>query len=176
MTNPVRVFESLKNAYLRYFDSPYDLRFQELVDARRRQLDRDGVLYRNVLIEPQPPYAGSGRDIRAAVTEALGSSWDPDLRSDLFCAAEAGLFAPRNGVPIELYTHQVDMLAASTARGEDAVILTGTGSGKTESIYLPVLAALVRESATWGPQAPAPRNDWWAMDPPSSSAPSSSPG
>lgn len=166
MTNPVQVFESLKNAYLRYFDSPYDLRFQELVDARRRQLDRDGVLYRNVLIEPQPPYAGSGRDIRAAVTETLGSLWDPDLRSDLFLAAEAGLFAPRNGVPIELYTHQMDMLATSTARGEDAVILTGTGSGKTESIYLPVLAALVRESAAWGPQAPAPRNDWWAMDPP----------
>lgn len=166
MTNPVQVFESLKNAYLRYFDSPYDLRFQELVDARRRQLDRDGVLYRNVLIEPQPPYAGSGRDIRAAVTEALGSSWDPDLRNDLTLAAEAGLFAPRNGVPIELYTHQMDMLATSTARGEDAVILTGTGSGKTESIYLPVLAALVRESANWGAQPPAPRNDWWAMDPP----------
>jgi len=169
MTNPVQVFESLKNAYLRYFDSPYDLRFQELVDARRRQLDRDGVLYRDVLIEPQPPYAGSGRDIRRAVSETLGSTWHPDLLNDLSLAAEAGLFAPRNGIPIELYTHQIDMLAASTARGEDAVILTGTGSGKTESIYLPVLAALVRESANWGTQAPAPRNDWWEMDPPAGS-------
>lgn len=169
MTNPVQVFESLKNAYLRYFDSPYDLRFQELVDARRHLLDRDGVLYRDVLIEPQPPYAGSGRDIRRAVSETLGTTWHSDLLNDLSVAAEAGLFAPRDGVPIELYTHQIDMLAASTARGEDAVILTGTGSGKTESIYLPVLAALVRESANWGNQTPAPRNDWWEMDPPAGS-------
>jgi ATP-dependent helicase YprA (DUF1998 family) len=166
MTNPVQVFESLKNAYLRYFDSPYDLRFQELVDARRRLLDRDGVLYRDVLIEPQPPYAGSGHDIRSAVSATLGVAWNADLLNDLSLAAEAGLFAPRNGIPVELYTHQVDMLGASAARGEDAVILTGTGSGKTESIYMPVLAALVRESASWGAQAPAPRNDWWAMDPP----------
>lgn len=166
MTNPVQIFESLKNAYLRYFDSPYDLRFQELVDARRRLLDRDGVLYRDVLIEPQPPYAGSGRDVRSAVAATLGSSWSNQLLDDLSQAAEAGLFAPRNGVPIELYTHQVEMLGASTGRGEDAVILTGTGSGKTESIYLPVLAALVRESASWGARPPAPRNDWWDMDPP----------
>ena len=41
MTDPIQTFESLKSAYLRYFDSPYDLRFEELVQARRRLLDRD---------------------------------------------------------------------------------------------------------------------------------------
>ena len=35
------------------------------------------------------------------------------------------------------------MLRSSVLHGADSVILTGTGSGKTESIYLPVLAALV---------------------------------
>jgi DEAD/DEAH box helicase domain-containing protein len=166
MTDPIEIFHSLKSAYLRYFDSPYDLRFEELVQLRRQLLDRDGVLYREVLIEPQPPYAGSGHDIRSAVSSALSASWSPGVRGDLAAAAEAGLFAPRNGTPIELYTHQLEMLESSTARGEDAVILTGTGSGKTEAIYLPVLAALVRESASWARMGAAPRNDWWAMDPP----------
>ena len=37
------------------------------------------------------------------------------------------------------------MLRSSVADQSDTVILTGTGSGKTEAIYLPVLAAIVRE-------------------------------
>ncbi len=168
MTDPIQTFDSLKNAYLRYFDSPFDLRFEEVVRARRNLLDRDGVLYRQPLVEPQPPYAGSGHDVRSAVSSVLAGSrdWNANAIGDLAKLAEAGLFAPRAGTPFELYTHQVEMLASCTLRGEDAVILTGTGSGKTEAIYLPVLAALVRESVAWPRVAAPPRNDWWAMDPP----------
>src|SRR5262249_54664241 len=72
----------------------------------------------------------------------------------------------RGGIPTELYTHQVDMLRTSSQRGEDAVIVTGTGSGKTEAIYLPIVAALVRESLRWPALPATPRNDWWAMPPP----------
>ena len=49
MSNPIDTFNSLKSAYLRYFDSPFDLRFEDLVQARRQLLDRDGVLYREPL-------------------------------------------------------------------------------------------------------------------------------
>ena len=172
MTNPIDTFESLKSAYLRYFDSPFDLRFEEVVQARRRLLDRDGVLYREPLVEPQPPYSGSGHDIGSAVAEVLGGSpgWTPALLGKLAQFGEGGLFPPRGSAPLELYAHQVEMLKASTLRREDAVILTGTGSGKTEAIYLPVLAALVRESAGWPGLGAAPRNDWWDMDPPPGSS------
>ncbi len=168
MSDPIQTFQSLKGAYLRYFDSPFDLRFEELVQARRRLLDRDGVLYREPLIEPQPPYAGSGHDIRSAVTTELASAagWTAASVGDFAGIAEEGLFRTRTGVPIELYTHQVEMLRSSVVNGEDSVILTGTGSGKTESIYLPVLAALVKESAAWPVLGAAPRNDWWTMPPP----------
>ena len=168
MTNPIETFQSLKSAYLRYFDSPFDLRFEEMVQARRRLLDRDGVLYREPLVEPQPPYLGSGHDIAGAVADVLASSsgWSPALVGELAQLGERGLFPPRGGTALELYAHQVEMLRASTQRGEDAVILTGTGSGKTEAIYLPVVAALVQESAGWTRLGAAPRNDWWEMEPP----------
>ena len=168
MNNPIETFQSLKDAYLRYFDSPFDLRFEEVVRTRRRLLDRDGVLYRESLVEPQPPYLGSGHDIRSAAAEVLPglADWDADLAGELGEVGEKGLFPPRGSTPLELYTHQVETLRASTLRGEDAVILTGTGSGKTEAIYLPVLAALVRESSGWSRLGTAPRNDWWRMDPP----------
>ena len=171
MSKPIRMFESLKNAYLRYYDSAFDLRFEEVVQERRRLLDRDGVLYREPLVEPQPAYSGSGHDVRSAVTDVLSGTegWPAAVADDLAGIAEEGLFLPSGGDPIELYAHQVDMLRASARHGSDAAILTGTGSGKTEAIYLPVLAALAKESAAWQELEPAPRNDWWAMDPPPSS-------
>lgn len=171
MTDAITLFGRLRDAYLRYFDSPFDLRFDELVAARRDLLNRDGVLHREPLIEPQPPYAGSGFDAAQAVDAALEGipGWTDQLRADLSAAALAGLFLPQGGDPIELYVHQVDMLRTSTALQRDAVILTGTGSGKTEAIYFPILAALVRESAAWPHLPAAPRNDWWAMEPPGGS-------
>jgi DEAD/DEAH box helicase domain-containing protein len=168
MTNPLHTFDSLKSAYLRYFDSPYDLRFEDVVQARRRLLDRDGVLYREPLIEPQPGYVLSGHDIRAATASVLNgvAGWPQKYIDELAGVAEEGLFLPRGETPIELYLHQEEMLRSSVADQADTVILTGTGSGKTESIYLPVLAAIVRESAAWTAISPAPRNDWWSMPPP----------
>ena len=177
MTNALKIFEGLKQAYLRYFDSPFDLRFDELVAERRRLLDRDGVLYREPLIEPQPPYAGSNQDVRQAVHSVLSGvfGWSRQAVTDLAQFAATGLFLSRTPAAIELYRHQVEMLRISVGEGRDAVILTGTGSGKTEAIYLPVLASLVRESLAWPALPATPRNDWWAMRSSSRTAPVSSP-
>ena len=167
MSNPIDTFNNLKRSYLRYFDSPFDLRFEDLVQARRRLLDQDGVLYREPLIEPQPGYVLSGHDIHAAAAVLAGASgWSAQMITDLADVAEQGLFFTRGARPIELYRHQEEMLRASVVNQSDTVILTGTGSGKTESIYLPVLAALVRESLGWNAIPPTPRNDWWSMSPP----------
>src|SRR5260370_31224848 len=100
MTDAIHTFEGLKQAYLRYFDSPYDLRFDELVEERRRVLDRDGVLYREPLIEPQPPYAGSGFQNVAQVarsTLAGIAGWTPQLIDDFATLALNGLFSRATG-------------------------------------------------------------------------------
>lgn len=173
MTDVIQAFNGLKKAYLRYFDSAFDLRFSELSEERRRMLDQDGVLYREPLIEPQPPYAGSNYNISQAISAALGTAdgWTDQLLKDFTNLAESGLFLSEPDRPLlELYSHQFEMLKVSVAEGRDTVILTGTGSGKTEAIYLPVLAALARESAKWKSLPSAPQNDWWAMDPPPGSS------
>jgi DEAD/DEAH box helicase domain-containing protein len=171
MTDAMAVFRGLKQAYLRYFDSPFDLRFDELVRERHDLLDRDSVLYREPLIEPQPPYAGSRQNIAQTARTVLNgvSGWSAQTIADLGQFATDGLFLSRTPSQIELYRHQVEMLQASSAQGRDAVILTGTGSGKTESIYLPVFASLIQESARWPAMPPALRNDWWNMSPPAGS-------
>ncbi len=46
--------------------------------------------------------------------------------------------------------------------GKDVVITSGTGSGKTEAFLLPVVARLVKESATWSDQPRSTSNRWFA--------------
>ena len=59
----------------------------------------------------------------------------------------AGL-APGVGVFERPYVHQVRALESFLGRGEDLVVATGTGSGKTESFLMPILGQLAIEGAT----------------------------
>jgi DEAD/DEAH box helicase domain-containing protein len=158
MTNPTAVFGQLRETYLRYLDSPFDLRYEPLVAERRDLLDRDGRLYREPLIEPIPPYASSGRSFPIAAAEILGASWPANLVRDLSDFVDQGLFP----AGLELYSHQFDAIDASVRARQDVIVTSGTGSGKTECFLLPIAAALIEESARWGACPPAPATlDWW---------------
>lgn len=158
MTNPRAVFNKLRGTYLRYLDSPFDLRYEPLVAERRDMLDRDGRLYREPLIEPVPPYVSSGRTFPAAAAEILSSAWPASLVQDLSDFVGHGLF-PRG---YELYAHQFEAIDASVRARQDVIVTSGTGSGKTECFLLPLAAALIEESARWGACPPAPAaHDWW---------------
>ena len=164
MTNPVSIFEGMRDTYLRYLDSPFDLRYDSLVAERRELLDADGRLYRRPLIEPAPPYATSGRDFAAAAAEIFSGTLPPAMVADIAGFVSQGLFEPGR----LLYQHQFDAIAASMRDRRDVVVTSGTGSGKTECFLLPLAAALVAESARWGALAPVPaEHDWWNHDGPS---------
>ena len=59
------------------------------------------------------------------------------------------------------YRHQMETLEHALL-GEDVVVGTGTGSGKTEAFLLPVIARLVAESQTWTAASQEPDADWWS--------------
>ena len=158
MSNPLRLFGSLKDMYLRYLDSPFDLRYQDLVAERRQILDRDGRIYRYPMIEPVPVYSSSGQTFQQMVQSLLGTRWPQPEVDDLAEFVSRGLFDPN----LYLYTHQWEAFEESVLNGNDVVITTGTGSGKTECFLLPIIASILRESAGWGtPSARNPEWDWW---------------
>ena len=68
MSNPIRFFEHLRDMYLRYLDSPFDLRYEDLSRERRELLDQDGRIYRYPLIEPVPAYKSSGQSFGTGST------------------------------------------------------------------------------------------------------------
>ena len=164
MSNPLAIFEDLRDTYFRYLDSPFDLRYPDLVAERRALLDADGRLYRRPLIEPVPAYQLCGQTFTQAAQTLLGPLWPQAVVADLSAFVSQGLFPPTlpNGQPRELYTHQRSVFDESVVQGNDVVVTTGTGSGKTECFLLPIAAELVRESVGWpAPGIRAAQWDWW---------------
>src|SRR6266576_1909204 len=158
MSNPLTLFDDLREMYLRYLDSPFDLRYPDLIAERRALLNVDGRLFRQPLIEPIPAYQSSNRTFQAIAQARLGNSWSQGEVADLADFVSLEVFPP-DRLP---YAHQEQVFAESVVNGHDVVVTTGTGSGKTECFFLPILAALVRESASWGqPGLRNPQWDWW---------------
>lgn len=158
MNNPIQLFNLLREMYLRYLDSPFDIRYPDLVAERRRLLNQDGRIFREPLIEPVPLYERDARTFSEFARETLQGSWLGEHINDLADFTSLDLF-PDTRRP---YTHQCDAFQEAVLNGNDVVVTTGTGSGKTECFLLPVIAALVRESANWGhAPAPPPQWDWW---------------
>ena len=156
--NPISLFENLRAMYLRYLDSPFDLRYEDLVAERRNLLDHDGRIYRLPMIEPVPAYRTSGQSFGEAAQMLFDGVWQADEIAEVSAFVEQGLFPPTR----TLHQHQYDAFEEVIVNGRDIVVTTGTGSGKTECFLLPVVAAIVRESATWS--APGQRSahwDWW---------------
>ncbi len=159
MNNPVALFENLKQMYLRYINSPFDLRYEDLSRERGEMLDRDGFLWREPLIEPVPAYRTCGHDFRTVAHELLDRPWGASAVDELADFLECGFSRHMLNDP---YQHQREAFEESVTNGRDVVITTGTGSGKTECFLLPIVAALVRESAAWGAPTSRPTNwDWW---------------
>ena len=152
MNDPFKLFNELREAYVRYLDSPFRLRYPALMEERKRLLDQDRQLYRLPLFEPIVPYKLSGLTLEGACSQIGASQEFADYTS------ASGLFPSRR----ELFQHQLDAWSAST-RGESVVVTTGTGSGKTECYLLPVFSYLVEESSRWRAASNRPAKAlWWS--------------
>jgi DEAD/DEAH box helicase domain-containing protein len=152
MNDPFKVFDEIRRTYIRYLNSPFRLRYEQLMKEREALLDRDNQLYRYPIFEPFAPYQSSGYTV-AQACEQLGIH--PDAAN--FMTSGDGLF-PKDR---EIYAHQYEALNLSR-QGKAVVITSGTGSGKTECYLLPVFAYLAEESKTWANPQPLPANwDWW---------------
>ncbi|MGO1241313.1 MAG: DEAD/DEAH box helicase, partial [Cellulosimicrobium funkei] len=140
-------YASLRETFLRFYNTAYNLRDQAISAEREALLRRDGVALTTPYVELIPSYEPS--------TETLAEVFDAvevPMATDLI---GSGLLPHAHP-----YKHQAEALVASLS-GRDVVVGTGTGSGKTESFLLPVIARLVKESTSWSERS---RTDstWWA--------------
>lgn len=151
MHDVIGAYQRLNHIYNLYIKSAFPLRYRSLATEREEILQKPGILSQPPLIEPVPIYPSSGLDLQAAAKKL------PSKYHDL---AQLGQMLFENG--IELYQHQWQSLEEVLINQKDLVIITGTGSGKTECFLLPLLAHLAWESRTWSASNPTPNNHhWW---------------
>ena len=127
----------MRGALASYIEATYHLSDPKVVDLRRSLLEKGGVA-QTPYIESTPAYVGD----RAFASLEI----DPKVRD--FLTAMAGkesdrlLFDP----PYEHQAQALELAGKPDAGGTGIVVTTGTGSGKTESFLLPVLARLANEA------------------------------
>ena len=129
--------EHMREALASYIEATYHLSNPKVVHLRRRLLMEGGVA-QTPYIESTPAYIGD----RAFESLDLDSDVRDFLTSLATKAADNLLFDP----PYEHQAQALEKTMRSDAGGSGIVVTTGTGSGKTESFLLPVLARLADEA------------------------------
>lgn len=156
MHDLVGSYRRLDRLYRLYIKSAFPLRYQDVAEEREALLRRPGILSQPPLLETVPVYPSSGADLLSAE-----QSLPPEY---LGFAQLARKLLPAG---TKLYRHQLQSLREVLINGRDLVVTTGTGSGKTESFLLPLLAQLARESNAWSTPDPTPANrEWWRQESP----------
>lgn len=131
----------LQRALRDYIQATYHISDPTLIEQRQQLLESEGVIYRRPFLESTPRYRPGkafndlGLDpatlnVLTSVTRPLGAL--PRLIHD------------------PPYQHQAEAIRISLVEGRSLVVMTGTGSGKTECFLLPILGKLAREASNHG--------------------------
>jgi len=161
MIDPIGGFLRIREHYLRYLETAFRIRDASVARERRALLEQPGSLATEPLIEPIPRYQSVEWTIGeiASVSDGPLQGFDPDQREAAGALFSAGLF---DAASIKPYKHQVEMLERGLREGRAGIVTSGTGSGKTESFLMPVLAKIAAEAAGWSrPEAGFLERRWW---------------
>ncbi|SIS41203.1 DEAD/DEAH box helicase [Neptunomonas antarctica] len=153
--DPIGAWESLQDHLKKYVKSAFGTNSKSFEEERQCLLDTPGVFFQEPYLEVLPAYV-SGKKLEELNTLDLPAM--PQDAIDAFCKVAGASLIPSD---MYLYKHQEVML--TKAMGEErkhCVVVTGTGSGKTEAFLLPVLASIINEAKRkW--DAPAALHGKW---------------
>lgn len=171
MIDPIGAHESVKTLFLSYLDTAYRIRHDGLREARRKILSAPGGLMTEPFLEPVQRYTPSAlrfEDMIEAITDNPLARFGRAEREAIVEMILSGLFPGKTGPGgkrrslFPPYTHQVRMLERGTRAGTPGIVTSGTGSGKTESFLLPILATITAEALRWPAPKPGYLSEaWW---------------
>ena len=124
-------FERLREAYFRYYDTPFGLSDARLQTERRELFDRDNGVYRRPLIELRPEYVTAPRTL----TDSVAACHGPDGKGN------PALGAPNLTDHIWLHGGTLEDIEHSIGGGRQGAM--PAGSTRLTSDQIRVLAAYV---------------------------------
>lgn len=172
MLDPVGGFQRIKEFFTSYVETSFRISDPAVAAARRELLARPDIFATTPFVEPVPRYRSNDETLEELIDRDDGplSTLPREARVAFVELALSGLFdgAENNGdvrrrslyAP---YRHQVQMLERGVRAGLPGIVTSGTGSGKTESFMLPVLATIMKEAVNWSrPGVGYLTERWWA--------------
>ena len=134
-----QTIEQLHGVLSDYIEATYHISDKSLIKRRKHLLDKPGIIHQMPYLESTPRYR-TGENfsnivgLPPAALEIFLKLSKPD--KDLLQV----IYDPP-------YQHQSEAIQGSLIEGRNLIIMTGTGSGKTESFLLPILGKLAREAS-----------------------------
>jgi len=172
--DPIGGFRRIQDFVINYVETSFRISDTAAAEARRSLLQTVGVLATEPFIEPVLRYESHQESLEQLAQRNDGPlaplSWEG--KRSFVELALSGLFDGtrckgeiRRKSSYAPYNHQVEMLRRGLLPGMPGIVTSRTGSGKTESFMLPVLAAISNEAVTWNvPDCNYLKNDWWKED------------
>lgn len=171
MLDPIGGFDRIKDFFISYVETSFRIADRTVAAARRQLLETTNVFATSSFVEPVLRYRSHDATIDQLVGRSDGpiSSMPREAQVAFAELSLSGLFegddaqgeVSRKG-RYAPYVHQMQMLERGIHPGRPGIVTSGTGSGKTESFMLPILAAISREAISWNaPDAGYLNNTWW---------------
>lgn len=135
--------KKLREKLIKYIEATYNIGDANAVALRRQLLEQPRIISQQPYLESTKRYRTDKRFEQLSI--------DADYVKLLQELATSTPDSPQR-VFNPPYSHQAQALETVLKQGKSVVVMTGTGSGKTESFLLPLLGRLVREandSETW---------------------------
>lgn len=172
MLDPIGGFIRIRDFFISYIETSFRIADRSVAAERRRLLETTNIFATASFVEPVLRY--KTHELR--IDEMVGRSGSPIAclpPQAQIAFAELALSGLFDGVDVDgevkrkglypPYRHQADMLERGIRPGAPGIVTSGTGSGKTESFMLPILAALSSEALGWGaPDSDYLKDPWWA--------------
>lgn len=131
---PIEIVERVKASYKNYIKTAFPFADQSLQAQMGELIEQADLLWRGPYLSLQRPYTRSEKTL-AEQKDKLGLHPKLLLRGGY--VDETGTRHPCFG-EWQLYTHQQQAIENILA-GQNTIICSGTGSGKTEAFFLPIL-------------------------------------
>ena len=143
MFNPVKASKNIKDEFVSYVKTSFNFADKDLRNQFEEQLK--GIISQGPYLELNSVFK-SGKNMADLI--------DDGILSPLFRELEKGKGSKKHLLPLErsLYLHQ-EKAIRSIIQGNNVVISTGTGSGKTNCFLIPVINKLLleKEAGALGP-------------------------
>ncbi len=142
MFNPAKASKNIKDEFIDYISSSFSIADEEYDRLFREQLENSESITKGPLVDINNIFKG-GRSISELIDKGILCKSFIDLEKKK--PVDNSLYKAKLPLTRPLYVHQEKAIQAITTEHRNAVITTGTGSGKTECFLIPILNDLLKE-------------------------------